>query len=186
MKLLIFDTECSGLIPKTSGNDLKNLPHIVQLSWIMYNTKTKSYVENDFILKIPILVPEDSTKIHGITNDISDNGYDFSEIVDMFLNDIKKCDMLVAHNIQYDLNMLEIELSRINRWGDIDLLFSKDIFDTMKQSVNVLKLPGKYGKYKFPRLSEVYIHFFGEMFENAHNAMGDIRATLKVYEKLNK
>ena len=177
--ILIFDTETTGLISKNS----ENLPHIIQLSWIIYNTTNKQYAENDFILKIPIKIPQESTRIHGITNKISKSGYKFSEIINIFLEDVRKCDRLVGHNLNFDLNMLEIELSRIGQWDDIDLIFSKDVYDTMIESVNICKIKSDHGN-KFPKLSEVYIHFFGQMFENAHNAMEDVHATFKVYQKL--
>lgn len=187
MPIVIFDTETTGLIPKSTplnGKNLHKFPYVLQLSWIVYNLNTKQTIENDFIIKCPIPIPEESTKIHGITNKMSKNGYNFSEVFDMFLEDIKNCDEIVAHNINFDLNMLEVECFRLDRFSDVDLLFRKKYYDTMLKSVDILKLEGNFGKYKWPRLNECYNYFFGRDFENQHDALGDIRATLDVYKKL--
>ena len=118
MMIVIFDTETSNLIPKDLSLIAKNLhkfPYVLQLSWITYNTDTKQSIENDFIIKCPIPIPEESTKIHGITDQMSENGFEFSEVFDMFLQDVLECDILVAHNINFDLNMLEIECLRLDK-----------------------------------------------------------------------
>jgi DNA polymerase III epsilon subunit-like protein len=49
----------------------------------------------------------------------------------MFLEDVKKCDLLVGHNLQFDMHMIEIELFRLGLEDEIDMLYSKSYFDTM-------------------------------------------------------
>ena len=188
MIVLVFDTETTGLIHKNieiSPETIETLPFILQLAWILYDTQTGKQTEKDVILTCPTPIPTESTKVHGITNKISENGYDISEIIDIFLDDVKECDVLVGHNIGFDLNMLEIELYRLDRDSDSDMLFNKVIFDTMLEAKNVLKLPGKRG-YKFPTLAECHMNFFEFMFNDAHNALGDVRATLAIYKHLQK
>ena len=45
MKLLVFDTETTGLPESrtTSILETSKWPHIVQLSWILYDDDTKKY-----------------------------------------------------------------------------------------------------------------------------------------------
>jgi hypothetical protein len=69
MKVLCFDTETTNLIKK----DLTDV-HILQLAWILYDTETNKQEQNDFVLKVPTKIYNSS--IHGITNEISENGYD--------------------------------------------------------------------------------------------------------------
>ena len=188
MIVLVFDTETTGLIHKNieiSPETIETLPYILQLSWILYDTQSGKQTEKDVILTCPIPIPSESTKVHGITNKISENGYDISEIIDIFLDDVRECDVLVGHNIGFDLNMLEIELYRLDRDEDSNILFDKVVFDTMLEAKNVLKLPGKHG-YKFPTLAECHMNFFEFMFNDAHNALGDVRATLAIYKHLQK
>ena len=177
MLILVFDTETNNLINKPA------LTHdefyIVQLSWIVYNTKTTQKSENDIILKIPL--PITNSHIHGITNSMSQLGYPFEEIIDIFMDDVQTSDLIVGHNLQYDLNALEIELDRYHLYDYIDMLYNKKHYDTMLSSVNLLKIPGKYGRYKYPKLCELYQHFYGCHFENQHNSLYDVRATLDCF-----
>jgi DNA polymerase III epsilon subunit-like protein len=171
MKVLCFDTETTNLIKK----DLTDV-HILQLAWILYDTETNSCEENDFVLKVPTKIYNSS--IHGITNKISENGYDIAEIIEIFLEDVKKCDLLVAHNLQFDMHMIEIELFRLGLEDEIDMLYSKSYFDTMMKGKTYLKVK------KYPKLQELYTKLFNKNFQNAHNALYDVKATLQCYLKI--
>jgi len=75
MKVLVFDTETSGL-PKAkliSEYTLNLWPHILQFSYVIYDTDLNDIIEiNDNIVKVSkdVFIAEDSIKIHGITNEI--------------------------------------------------------------------------------------------------------------------
>ena len=189
MLICVYDTETTGLLPKNlqlNANNSNKFPYTVQLSWVLYNTVTGKRQETDFIIKCPIPIPNESTNIHSITNDISQNGYDISEVLDFFLEDIKKSDLIIGFNLQYDLSIIEVELFRLNMYDEIDMLFSKQTYDVMLKCVNICKFPGRYGRYKWPKLSHAYVHFFKKDFENQHDALSDVNATLDIYKKLNK
>jgi DNA polymerase III epsilon subunit-like protein len=76
MNVLVFDTETTGL-PKSkiiNPDTLHLWPHIVQLSFVIYDICTNTIVEaKDYIIKVDksVIIDEESTKIHGITNEIS-------------------------------------------------------------------------------------------------------------------
>ena len=55
----------------------------------------------------------------------------------------------------------------------------------MKSAVDYCKLPGNYG-FKWPKLEELYNICFQEKLENAHDAMVDVRATFRCFDKLEK
>ena len=177
-----FDTETNGLLTKNNLTNLQTV-FLLQLTWIIYDTDTQQIEENDYILKCP--VPITNSHIHGITDSMSQDGYNFSDICDIFMVDLKRCDCLVFHNGQFDLNILELELYRLEMFNEIDILFSKNYYDTMKQSVNLLKIKGKYG-YKFPKLIELYKYYFKREFEGQHDALYDTRATLECYLEMVK
>jgi len=46
-------------------------------------------------------------------------------------------------------------------------------------------IEGYYG-YKWPKLSELHYHLFGEDFEGAHNSKNDVAATSKCFFELKK
>ena len=90
MRVLVFDTETTGL-PKSKiiNPDTLNLwPYIVQFSYVIYDTVLNDIVEtSDSIVKLEdgITIPEDSTKIHGITDEISKkNGIEIDLILEDF------------------------------------------------------------------------------------------------------
>ena len=77
MKILVFDTETTGLLPRNlvvEKEDLNKLPYIVQLSFIIYDDiNNKLLTTYDSIVKMPygINISEESSNIHGITDSIS-------------------------------------------------------------------------------------------------------------------
>ena len=174
MKILCFDTETTDLIKSHNNSKF----HILQLSWIVYDTETHTREETDLVLDIPI--PEITNScIHGITKDISQRGYPFNEIINIFLHDVDHCDILVGYNLNFDLNALEIELARLGMWDQIDLLFSKPFSDPMKNYSSMYNS-------KYMKLSDMYLQFFGEQLLGAHDAIFDVRATLRVHLELEK
>ena len=72
MKILIFDTETTGLPnwhikgPKW----YKSWPYIVQLSWILYNIDDNTYKKGDYIIKLPlkVTIPEESISLRLCTS----------------------------------------------------------------------------------------------------------------------
>jgi DNA polymerase III epsilon subunit-like protein len=93
---------------------------------------------------------------------------------------MNKSDVVIGHNLSYDMSMLKWEAERCKVAFDFRSLKT---FCTMKQTSNVegLHVGGKY-----PKLAELYRFIFNEDFDNAHNAMADIEATQKCFCELYK
>ena len=109
MKLLIFDTETTGLPINKRQSALSkpnNWPHIVSISWVILDSKTSKIIkeENHIIKPLNWTIPEEATNIHGITSEIAENGEDLSKVIRQFMSD--PCDMIVAHNAEFDMNVL--------------------------------------------------------------------------------
>ena len=184
MLVLVFDTETTNIIDKSINmamNNIQAFPYIIQLAWIVFDTDTQISTEHDFILKIPVKI--DNKDIHGISKDVSDKGYLFSEIFCIFMDDYNKADVIVGHNENFDLNMLEIELLRINEYDSIDILYNKVFYDTMIQAT---KIGNRFKLTRYPKLMNLYQLLFNEGFNDAHNALGDVRATLRIYLEMTK
>lgn len=208
MRVLIFDTETTGL-PKSKfiGPDtLYMWPHIVQFSYIIYNTETNELEKvSDYIVKMPHdkSICGESTKIHGITDEMSKNGSEIGSVLTSFFEDIKKVDQIAGHNVEFDINMLKIELLRLinseeesydKKTKCKEYLFtitnSKKIFCTMRTSIdfcNIQILDKKGQPYKkFPKLIELHQKLFEETPTRLHNALNDILVTLRCYMKLSQ
>ena len=205
MKVLIFDTETTGL-PQTkiiNQEFLDKWPYIVQFSFIIFDTElNKIIVSNDFIIKLDTVIPEESIKIHGISNEISrDKGINIESVLKEFFYYLGEVDLLVGHNVSFDINMIHIELLRIiynKKYPkqhikayklDLHLLKNyKNIFCTLQESIDLcnIKALDKFGREytKFPKLSELHVKLFNTMPNNLHNSFIDILITLRCFMKL--
>lgn len=194
MKLLVFDTETTGLIPKnTSIYDTEQYPYIVQISWILYDTSLNDKLSvRDFIINVgDVNIPPESSNIHKITNEISKSkGVDINYALDHFEHDLSYADVIVAHNIWFDKRMYLIECIRNRRkYSGFTLNgVKKTEYCTMKKTTKFcnLKRTTKNGKkvIKYPTLSELHYLLFGYNPENTHNSMVDVEICLKCLLKL--
>lgn len=185
MKYLLFDTETTGKPKnyKSPITDTDNWPRLVQLSWIITNDEQEILKEADYVIKPDgFIISDEVSKIHGITQEIAENaGLDLRETIDEFLEDAYGCECIVGHNIEFDMNVVGSELVRLGiSYYDFDMIQK---ICTMKKSTNYCKIKGPYG-FKWPKLGELYYLLFNEYMENAHNALYDIRATMKCFFKL--
>ena len=176
MLRLIFDTETTGLPPKNrilSKENIQEWPHIVQLSFILFNTDTKKITEYDYIISAPD-IPEESTKIHGITKEMNkQQGFYFPCIFDLFNLCLDLCDLVIGHNISFDIQMLTVECLRHN----IPFSMKKPIICTMKSTTQMCKLP----RMKWPNLNELHCKLFNETVPYLHNSIIDVIVCLRCY-----
>jgi DNA polymerase III epsilon subunit-like protein len=204
MRVLVFDTETTGL-PKSKilNPDTLNLwPHIVQLSYVVYDVSDNAVTNvRDFIVKIPeeIDISAESIALHGITKEISDkNGETMEEVLLRFIYDFSHADLIVGHNITFDINMLKIEVLRQiqkkSHEKDLFLIFleelktSRKYYCTLQSSIdlcNIHALDKKGKSYtKFPRLSELHEKLFQRQPKNLHNSLHDVLICLRCYYML--
>jgi|LauGreSuBDMM15SN_2_FD.fasta_scaffold01260_5 DNA polymerase III epsilon subunit-like protein len=209
MRVIVFDTETTGL-PQSkiiNPDTLTSWPHIVQFSYVVYDVSNNDIpISFDKVVKLTdgITIPEDSTLIHGITNEMSiKTGFPIYEILDKFFHSLKNADMLVGHNISFDINMVKVELLRliysnnfnvsekeITRYKyNLHLLTNfTNIYCTLQESIDFcnIKAVSKYGKeyLKYPKLVELHKKLFETIPHNLHNSFNDILVTLRCFMKL--
>ena len=193
---LIFDLETNGL-PRTLGydkyyhysnNEPYNSCRIIQISWKLLDQKPAMkelsfhtyYIRRDgFSIH--------NQHIHGITNEIVDQyGEDFTPVMTKFKSDLQKCEVIIAHSIQFDFNVL---LNHCYRYGVHDvceMLQEKRHFCTKSNSTYIVKKPTRFEHilYGDPSLRELYFHFFGTYPEFSHRADHDVTACELCFRKL--
>lgn len=192
MKILVFDTETTGLPEgrNPSIKEIKKWPHMVQLSYIVFDTETNSIIECiDEIVKLApaIKISEESISLHGISRDISNTkGKPIVYILNQFNKHLRNADVVVGHNISFDKRIIMVESIRnymrqyFTREG-----VRKPEYCTMKNSVELCKIEAvsrdgeKY--FKYPSLSELYKKLFDSTVKNVHNSMIDIILCLRCY-----
>lgn len=189
---LFFDTETTGKADFRSDHDAPIQPHIVQLAAILtQDDGTERGSINVIIKPDGWTIPDEAASIHGITTEIAEVfGVQLDSALALFSNLIHASDELVAHNIDFDVFVTQCDLLRCRKQPGAsvcsDRLGNIRKFCTMKSSTNICKLPGNYGKYKWPKLTEAHKHFFGTEVEGAHDAMVDLRACKRIYFALTK
>jgi len=183
---MVFDTETSGLVSKKQ-TDLSKQPHIIQYAHAIIDTDGKYFdveeVKNK-LFKIPIKIPKRSMDVHGITDErIKRKEAIFTEILGI-RKKMEEVDFIVGHNVTFDMNMVWLELSRVGGQEEFIESTRDKLLDTMKVSKQLVQATDKNGRLKYPRLDELYVHFFGEDFENSHDALADVDATLECFKQL--
>ena len=194
MKILIFDTETTGL-PERNAAILSThkWPYIVQLSYLIYDTDEHMVLDYiDRIIKLPpgISISKESEDIHKISDEISKSkGVDIKHELIEFNKQILNVDLIIAHNISFDKNIIMVECVR----HKINYNFTKNNkripeYCTMKNSINLCKIVRHYKNgeqyYKFPKLMELHQHLFNSVPEGLHNSMIDVLACLRCYGKM--
>jgi len=173
MLVLAIDTETTGLLPNEAAYEL--WPHIVQFSFVLFDTATSELTEHDYILRVPgdIL----TTYIHGITKEMSDRGIDFEETYDAFHAALEACDIVVGHNIEFDLKMIQAECVRRKK----PFTMPSVRYCTMRENKERVGLLNPSGYLKYPKLVELYEHLFPEPAANCHNALSDAYMCLRCF-----
>ncbi len=139
--IIYLDTETTGLYP---GN-------ICQLSYVMQD-KQNTTAKNFFFAVDR--VEYGAYMVHGLSVEKLyklSKGKRFIDFVDEIYADLCSAEMVVAHNISFDVMFLRKELERCGKDFPCGNLFC-----TMKQSTPVCKIPRSRGVgYKYPKLSEL-------------------------------
>ena len=183
-KYLFFDTETTGL-PKSRHapvHQVNNWPRMVQIAWLLFDSSGNEIGGSCHIIKPNgFTIPADVSRIHRITNDRAiKEGVNLITVLESFSNFIDKANVLVAHNMAFDEKIVGAEFIRNRMPNSVS---KKKTLCTMLASTNYCRLPGPYG-YKWPKLSELHTKLFGYDFEEAHDALADIRATAKCFWKM--
>ncbi len=184
MKTLIFDTETTGLVNHKSP-DHSIQPWPVQIACILV-CDNKIVNSASIIVNPGVPISEEAANIHGITQEMVDKyGLSMKAATGLFINFLNLSDRLVAHNIDFDLIVTEAMIYRALADYDISKFREKGRVCTMHSTTNLCRLPGKYGKFKWPKLEEAYKMIVDPKgFEGAHDAMIDVIACWKVLQKL--
>lgn len=182
MIALFFDTETTGF----KREDFT--PEIVQIAAILQDTATLRPIHEISVIVQPRgHIPDETTAIHGISTELARTyGLEQLEAESLFYHLAEHADTIVAHNIEFDMQMLK------DNWPETHRLIEaeKQTYCTMRELTPIMKLPktgenhyhdDKYPEWKAPKLQEAYQHFYGKPFEGAHDAMVDTRALRDVY-----
>jgi len=182
---LFIDTETSGKFDFKSSYKKDTQPWICQIALIL-SDKDYIFAQACFLIESEgRRIHKDAYDVHKITTGMCDkSGIMESTACYMFLEALHCCDVIVAHNVNFDRNMVCNLLYRNDFESEAEYLLSFDSYCTMEESTDMLKLPGKFGRYKWPKLDELYHHLFKEHIEGAHDALVDTKAMRRCYYEI--
>lgn len=168
--LVVVDVETTGLNKRNCD--------IIEFSAIKYESNLNEPTSCiSTLVKINKPIPEEITKLTGITGDMISNKPYFYEIVNSIQDYIKGCN-LVGHNLEFDLKFLYV--------NGIELNEKRRLFDTLEISKTTLKV-----EYKHPNNWDVWDYkldtlcdYYNINRNSAHRSLSDCLATAKLFSEL--
>ena len=178
MSIVVFDVETTGLPKKRNCpfTEFDNWPYIVQISWLVYN-HMGGIIEsiNDYIVKLPdnMIIPDDSIKIHGITNEkMREQGKDIHDVLMHFKRDISNSKIIVAHNLEFDTNIISVELLRNNLRNAL-YFYRGEKYCTMHKTKKMFR--------RWPKLVDLHEKLFKTVPKNLHNSLIDVYVCFRCF-----
>ena len=197
---MYFDTETSGLPDWKAPADDPSQPFLVEFAAVLEDDAGKECGTFHALVQPPsgFAIPEEASKIHGITTDMAQRfGVPASMVTGFFMTMVPRVDELIAHNIKFDLRIMKIALLRDGVSREVAEQILKQIGHktrcTVLMSTIMVDLPptpkmiaAGFNRAKAPTLIEAYQHFFGKEFDGAHGALADVRACREVHHAILK
>ena len=181
---LFFDTETSDL-PRSFNapeSDTRNWPRVIQLAWVSgASSETVSSPRIHLIKPDGFTIATGASDKHGISTEFAKaNGVALKPVLESFIKAVNDATTVVAHNIEFDANIIGAECVRA---GVPNPIRRKWMRCTMKESTNYCRIPSHRG-FKWPTLTELHSTLFQSGFENAHDASSDCLACMKCFFRL--
>lgn len=184
--ILFFDTETTGLPKERNTRAIKkpnNWPDLVSIAWLLYQNGRLVNKQHHIIRPEGWIIPEESVKFHGISTEVAmQKGRSLNDVLNEFLIDADKAHLIVAHNFEFDKNVIlnamfwRLNDKSLDRWNPLVEMCSGE-----KARVE-MRLPCKSStRFKMPTLDELYFDTFGEKrAPGAHNADRDVEDLAKI------
>lgn len=192
MNAVIVDVESNGKPKnfKASMKDVDNWCRVAQLAFQKVSIETGQVLqEYETMIKpdgwtIPTVeelqAAGEKNPYFFVENNMSTercefDGIPITEALSVLIDALNDSEYVVAHNLNFDYNVIGAEMIRANMRADKRM---KQIC-TMEAATDYCKLPGRYGNYKWPSLMETHVKLFDCEFTGNHDALDDVRACAK-------
>jgi DNA polymerase-3 subunit epsilon len=190
---LAFDTETTDLPRPHLEPDHPAQPHLLQFAAVLFN-ENGTELDRLFTMVRPgraALLSTQAFAAHGISlEEAFHRGIEASEVFRWFASASKRSTCIAGHNVDFDLRIMTIVAARL---GEAGWSAPAQTFCTMTHSTPLVNLPPTVrmmaaGRFhpKSPTLSECIRHFFGEEHSDAHDAVADVRACIRIFRHLSQ
>jgi DNA polymerase-3 subunit epsilon len=186
MNKIFIDTETTGLPIMIGYNryhpyyqlEYYEKSRMIELGYMIYDCNNNKIKEFNKLIK-PNNFEITNTEIHGITNEQAINeGVDIIDALKELEQDLKQADSLIAHNINFDINIILSEASRAKCSKLVESLHKKVKKCTFKSAQNIYK--------KNFKLINLYSHLFNKEIIQEHRALSDVKILVDCYFELEK
>lgn len=193
-KIFFFDTETSGFINKKLPSDHPDQAWCIQIGGILTDGLGTDIETLNILIK-----PEGRSMhpmalaTHGIELDYAqEHGILELEAANLFGTTLRKADLVVCHNYEFDwthaVAMLERNMDNLSDEARSAFYLDIPYACTMRANeiIKFCGLKNKAGRPKWPKLMELHEKLFDCPFDGQHDAMADILATKKCFFELIK
>lgn len=175
-----FDTETTGLV-KPRSIKLNKQPEVIEFFGCLVDLKSgKIDREIDLLIRPTVEYPMTEYTIRAtktkLSNDLLADAPTFQNVANDIRIFLENAPLLIAHNLSFDKEMIEIEFERLKA---PPVIWPLRQFCTVEQSIH---LQGR-------RLSLTKLHqylFDGEEFLDAHRARNDVMALTRCAVEMHK
>ena len=158
--LVVFDIEATGLNKRTD--------RIVAIALVRYEP-IGTVEQVSYLLNPGIPIPEEATRIHGISDADVVGAPSFAEMAETLAEHFAGADLAGYNVLGFDIQMLMEEFARVNRPFSLE---GRRVLDAQRIFFR-----------NEPRdLSAALRYYCGDSHDNSHDALGDVLATIRVLD----
>jgi DNA polymerase III epsilon subunit-like protein len=182
MQAILFDTETTDLI-HNHAIPLDQQPRIIEIYAMKIQLPADSFgsIEDwqfvdDFesFVNPGIPITDEITRITNITDKDVKDAPRIAEIWPQLRTFFETADMVVAHNVAYDIGVMDFEQMRVN---------PDEKFPWPKKRMCTVEATEHLKGYRLT-LTNLHKHLFGVPFDGAHRARTDVKALSMCFKKL--
>lgn len=182
MRILVFDTETSGLDPQWNV--------ILQLSYQIVDSDSWATIKTvNHYFPWPenkARVTQEAINVNGLTEEVlaAKQLSNRKTALEEFVADKDSCDLLVAHNLDFDKKFIIASCREEGvKFASSGWLQS---YDTMKRTTSYCQIPKAWGNgYKWPKLTELADCLGIDYSQiSLHDSSGDVELTKQCFKKL--
>lgn len=173
MKTIVFDNETTGLLKHPSAK-LELQPKVIEFGAALLDQKGKRIREIDLLINPGEPLEEIITKITGITDDDLQDAPTFGEVLPQIQAMFLEADVMIAHNLPFDKDVLGVEIRRLNETSASPIVMPWPAIGICTVAENM----DRYG-YRI-KLQDLYRDVTGKPFQQSHRALDDVNALVEV------
>lgn len=189
MRHLIIDTETTGLPPRGMALSDERYPWPVEVAALLCDDELNPQARLHLLLVPPVSIPVEASKIHGVDDEkVRLFGVAMRGGLGAFVRLLSLADVVVAHNVDFDANILQSACER----SGVPFAHALPAWRcTAKEAAPIVNLPptermvaAGINRPKTPTLTEALRAVCGVEHSGAHTALADTIGCRDLYAAL--